>query len=250
MKQQEVAFFNNLAKDWWNAEGSMKPLHRMNPVRVQYIVDRLRSSGVISNTASASSPFQGLKIIDIGCGAGLLTESLGRLGADVVGLDAADNNISMAISHARLDSKLSAKLDNNTMSYMVTTIENHVETNNEAYDIVCSLEVIEHVENPRQFVKMCTMALKPGGSLFMSTINKTPLAYLTHILGAEYMLRVVPVGTHHYEQFVKIDDLKQYLAENDVTTVDQSGMFYNPITFNWSLVSDTKVSYIIHAIKK
>ncbi|EGG21950.1 3,4-dihydroxy-5-hexaprenylbenzoate methyltransferase [Cavenderia fasciculata] len=261
-RQNEIDFFNTMAKDWWNEEGEMKPLHKMNPVRVQYIVEKLKEVGAINGgggggdvataAAAASSPLKGLKIIDVGCGAGLLTESLCRLGASVVGVDAAQQNIKMAIAHANLDQLLQQKLQLQQLEYIESTIENHVvNANNPQYDVVCSLEVVEHVDNVPEFISNLTKILKPGGSLFISTINRTPLSWLLTIVGAEYLLRIVPVNTHHHNQFVMPTELRQYIESSDsaMRLLDQKGLFYNPITCNWSIMDDTKVNYIIHAIK-
>eukprot|EP01132_Coremiostelium_polycephalum_P009103 gene9103-11155_t len=248
LKHEEIEFFNNLSKDWWNSEGTMKPLHRMNPLRVQYIIKRLQSSNNQLLNNPPHQPLKGLNVIDVGCGAGLLTESLSRLGANkVVGLDAAKNNISMAIAHASKDLNLQKNLQENKLEYVESTIENYVNTN-QSFDVVCSLEVVEHVENPKEFVNLLTKIVKSGGSLFVSTMNKTALSYLTAILGAEYILKLVPIGTHHWNQFISPDQLKQYLT--DCTVQDTSGLFYNPITSNWSFINDKSVNYIIHAIKK
>ncbi|EGC29511.1 hypothetical protein DICPUDRAFT_10678, partial [Dictyostelium purpureum] len=253
LRNEEISFFNTLSKDWWNPEGTMKPLHRMNPFRVKYIIDRLKNSNEIVKNNSIQEPLKGLNVIDVGCGAGLLCESLSRLGADtVIGLDAAGNSVKMAISHASLDSKLDENLNNNKLKYIESTIENflNLEESKNGFDLVCSLEVIEHVDNPKQFVELLTKVLKPGGSIFISTINKTNLSYLTTILGAEYLLKLVPVGTHHWEQYVTPNELTQQLSFNNCEIVDVQGLFYNPISFEWSFSANKSVNYIVHAIKK
>ncbi|KYQ89665.1 hypothetical protein DLAC_09630 [Tieghemostelium lacteum] len=257
LKSEEINFFNTQAKDWWNPEGTMKPLHRMNPVRVKYIVDRLKSIQKIPRSNSVHLPLQGLTLMDIGCGAGLLTESLSRLGGDkVIGLDAAQNNILMACSHANLDKKLQCNLNEKKLEYIESTIENYIATNpsvltaDGGFDVVCSLEVIEHVDNPQEFVNYCSKVLKPGGSMFISTINRTYLSYLSTILAAEYILRLVPIGTHHWNQFVTPSDLSQFLQKSNLSIQDSKGLFYNPLTSNWTLINDNTVNYIIHATKK
>ncbi|KAK5582751.1 hypothetical protein RB653_004337 [Dictyostelium firmibasis] len=251
LRKDEIDFFNEQSQDWWNSEGTMKPLHRMNPFRVNYICDRLK----IYNEKVANNPIhlplQGLNVIDIGCGAGLLTESLSRLGASkVVGLDAAKNNILMAISHASFDQKLNENIENKSLQYIESTIENFSIENNQQFDAVCSLEVIEHVDNPKQFLEYLTKIVKPGGSIFLSTINKTFLSYISAILGAEYIFRMVPVGTHHWNQFIKPEDLKSYLKSNNCETTDLQGLVYNPLLCEWDFTNDLNVNYILHAIKK
>ncbi|EFA84570.1 3,4-dihydroxy-5-hexaprenylbenzoate methyltransferase [Heterostelium album PN500] len=251
MKEEEIKFFNGMAKDWWDINGPMRPLHKMNPVRVQYMVDRLKQSGVIKTSGGGGSgkSLAGLKIIDVGCGAGLLTESFSRLGADVVGLDAAGNNISMAIAHAKQDKTLSDNIDRNTLQYIESTVEQHAIDHHSSYDIVTTMEVVEHVENVPEFIKQCTSLIKPGGCFFLSTMNKTTLAYLTTIVGAEYICKFVPVGTHHWDQYVKPEDLQSYLSGNQVNLKDISGLFMNPLTMNWSLINNTNVNYILFAMK-
>ncbi|GAM23212.1 hypothetical protein SAMD00019534_063870, partial [Acytostelium subglobosum LB1] len=248
-KQDEINLFNSFAAEWWNPDGPVKPLHRMNPKRVKYIVDRLRLVGLASD--SIPSPLAGLKMIDVGCGGGLLTESLSRLGADVVGMDAACNNITMATAHAKQDRVLRQNIEQQRLRYMDSTIEKHAETHREHYDVVCSLEVVEHVDNVPEFIRQCSMVLKPGGSFFLSTINKTLISYLTVILGAEYILRVVPKGTHHWDQFLTPDQIREYLANSQVQVKDVKGILVNPLTMNFT-IDDTDYSsnYILHGVKQ
>ncbi|KAF2078056.1 hypothetical protein CYY_000607 [Polysphondylium violaceum] len=253
LKNEEIQFFNNLSKDWWNPEGTMKPLHRMNPLRVQYIVDSIKSSTSLISDNPIQYPLKGLKMIDIGCGAGLLSESLSRLGADkVIGLDAAKNNVLMAKSHASADIDLKENIETNKLEYVESTIERFIQDESmvESFDVVCSLEVIEHVDNPQEFLKLCTRLLKPGGHIFISTINKTPTSFLATILGAEYIFRMVPIGTHHWSQFIKPADIHSALAQNNCAVKDTQGLFYNPYDSSWSLIKDLSVNYILYAIKK
>ncbi|KAI8919926.1 S-adenosyl-L-methionine-dependent methyltransferase [Powellomyces hirtus] len=245
--ESEIAKFSRAASEWWNPHGEFEMLHRMNPVRVRYVRDmvaRLMQGGEVQ---SASNPFAGMRILDIGCGGGLLSEALARLGATVVGADAGEDNIKMAQIHAIQDPALKS------LEYRHITAEQLVE-DKEQFDIVCALEIIEHVVNPREFTRVCSQLVKPNGLIFFSTINRTPTSYLFTILLAEHLLRWVPPGTHDHAKYITPNEMELFLTEAQCEPIDTSGISYNPITKQWKLLSgnglgDLQMNYIVGARK-
>jgi len=237
--KDEISKFSDWAEDWWDPSGPLKPLHQMNPIRVKYIKDRL-----IKRLESQNQTLQGLRILDIGCGAGILSESLARLGASVTGIDAAENNIKVASLHAKRDPFLTTS----KIQYIHDTAESLVEKN-QSFDVVCSLEVIEHVSDVNSFVINCTKLVKPGGFLFISTLNRTLKSYIFGIVAAEYILGLCGVGTHQWQKFVAPEELKELLQEMRWTVEDVSGVMYNPLTSFCSFTTDTSVNYIMCALK-
>ncbi|KAL6062549.1 Hexaprenyldihydroxybenzoate methyltransferase, mitochondrial [Balamuthia mandrillaris] len=231
---------DNPQMQWWNPEGHMKPLHRMNPKRVAYI--RLCLSKHHVHNPLSPVPLKGLNIVDVGCGVGLLSESLARLGGNVLGVDASAPNIETAQRHAEGDPLLS------TLNYRHTTAEQLVQEQKQ-FDAVCCMEVIEHVNQPDVFLKTLCDLVKPGGSLFLSTINRTMKSYALAILGAEYILGWVPKGTHTWSKFVQPTELAVLLRRHNFTLHEVTGMAYDPLIGQWSVSQDTSVNYLLWASK-
>ncbi|KAB0265213.1 bifunctional 2-polyprenyl-6-hydroxyphenol methylase/3-demethylubiquinol 3-O-methyltransferase UbiG [Microvirga brassicacearum] len=232
----EVARFERIAETWWDPKGPMKVLHRFNPVRLAYIRDEAcRRFG--RDPRSARS-LEGLSILDVGCGGGVLSEPLARLGARVTGLDPAPTNISVARLHAER-----AGL---TVDYRNETVESVV-AKGETFDIVLAMEVVEHVADVQAFVNACAKAVKPGGYLAMATLNRTAKSFAFAIVGAEYLLGWLPKGTHEWEKFVRPDELHTALHVAGLIVSDETGVAYNPLTGAWSLSRDMGVNYMLLA---
>jgi len=247
---REVQKFSAMAADWWDMNGRMAPLHRMNPVRLQYMRDNVMKWWDVRNEIT---PFEGLRLVDVGCGAGLLTESVARLGANVVGVDASSHSIEMAKVHARTDPVLDEALRAGRLQYRHTTAETLLTTEPQSFDIVCAMEIIEHVTDPAAFVKNLVGLLKPGGVLFLSTLNRTLESMALAVIGAEHVLSLVPVGTHDWRKFVTPSELTQYVRQAaaaahppaDVTIRDVTGLRYNPWHRVWHLrPADDRCNYI------
>eukprot|EP00842_Homolaphlyctis_polyrhiza_P006560 jgi/Hompol1/6905/HPOL_002772-RA len=250
----EIERFGRTAAQWWNPNGPYSLLHRMNPVRIQYVRDMLSSNAALHPTlASPHAPLAGLRILDIGCGGGFLSESLARLGATVVGADATEENIKVAQAHLRTDPSLLNKRGPGSIEYMHTTAEALVKDGHE-FDSVVALEIIEHVSHPKQFVETCAKLVKPEGMLFFSTINRTPASYLFTILLAEHLLRWVPQGTHSHEKYIAPEELEIFLKAASCSVLDITGMGYNPGSKSWSLLPHSQIgslemNYIVAARK-
>ncbi|WP_298440177.1 bifunctional 2-polyprenyl-6-hydroxyphenol methylase/3-demethylubiquinol 3-O-methyltransferase UbiG [uncultured Ferrimonas sp.] len=225
---QEVAKFEQLAATWWDPEGHSGPLHKMNPVRVSFIE---RHCGGLF----------GKKAVDVGCGGGLVSEALAKCGAKVTGLDMAEESLEVARLHA-----LETNVD---VDYLHSTAEQHADGFAQQYDVVCCLEMLEHVPDPQSVVEACIKMLKPGGHLFMSTINKTPEAYLTTIIGAERIVKALPVGTHDFDKYLRPSQLSRWSEQSGLVMKNASGLFYNPLTKTVRLIDSLRVNYILHAQK-
>lgn len=243
--QREVEQFSAIADAWWDPNGAFKPLHRLNPVRVRYVRDRVAAH--FGRDPQAAAPLAGLRILDMGCGGGLLSEPLRRLGGEVVGVDAARKNIAVARLHAE-----AVGLD---IDYRCTTAEALVEAG-ERFDAVASLEVIEHVADPTAFMAACAALLKPreaethpGGIFIGSTLNRTAKSFLFAIVGAEYVMRWLPRGTHDWRRFLRPSEFAALLREAGLTVEDVTGMTYNPIADEWALGRDMAVNYLITATR-
>jgi 2-polyprenyl-6-hydroxyphenyl methylase / 3-demethylubiquinone-9 3-methyltransferase len=236
--EDEIRQFDRLSDDWWRANGPMKALHKLNPLRISYIRDHLTAK--FGSGASRTRPLAGLKLLDIGCGGGILAEPLARLGATVTGIDPGAENIAAASRHAQA---MGLQID-----YRAMTIEALAETG-AAFDAVIASEVIEHVTDPPLFVASAAACLAPGGLFFGSTINRTKRAFVMVILGAEYVMRVLPRGTHHWDKFVTPDEFAAHLETSGLSITDRSGMIYNPLTDHWRLGKDLAVNYWISAEK-
>jgi 2-polyprenyl-6-hydroxyphenyl methylase / 3-demethylubiquinone-9 3-methyltransferase len=231
----EVAKFSKLSAEWWDPRGKMAPLHKINPLRLGYIRDA--ACRKFDRNARSLSCLSGLRILDIGCGAGLLCEPLARLGAQVIGIDPAASNIAAA--------KLHADKGHLAIDYRCTTVEEM--DARERFDIVLAMEVVEHVTDVGVFLKRCTAMLKPGGLMVVSTLNRNVKSFALAIVGAEYVLRWLPRGTHQWSKFVTPDELAHYLQENRLTITDQAGVVYNPLADKWSISSDMDVNYMVVA---
>ncbi|MEF3367644.1 bifunctional 2-polyprenyl-6-hydroxyphenol methylase/3-demethylubiquinol 3-O-methyltransferase UbiG [Methylocystis sp. 9N] len=241
---EDVARFNRLGDLWWDKTGKMGILHEVNPIRVAYIRDHLRRFALHDEgalNAPRERPLEGLRIVDIGCGGGILSESLAELGARVTGVDPAPNNIAVARRHAE---KAGLNID-----YRNITAEVLAETG-EQFDAVAALEVIEHVEGPQDFVAMLGRLLKPGGLIFLATIDRTLKSYLFAIVAAEYVLGWVPKGTHNHDKFIRPDELSNWLRRAGMREIDRAGMSFQPLTRSWRKSHDTEVNYLIAARKE
>ncbi|SHJ85014.1 3-demethylubiquinone-9 3-methyltransferase [Shimia gijangensis] len=235
----EVAKFEAMAAEWWDPKGKFKPLHMLNPCRLDYITSQIAAE--FSRDLSTPRPFQGLRLLDIGCGGGLLSEPMARLGATVIGADAAAGNIPVAQVHAD-----QSGLD---IDYRHTTAEAMAEAG-EQFDIVLNMEVVEHVADPLSFLTVCRELLKPGGLHLCSTINRNPKSFAAAIVGAEYVMRWLPKGTHEWHKFITPDELFALLEQSGVTPVDRKGFVFNPITWQWSLSDrDLSVNYVTASTK-
>jgi len=233
----EVEKFAAMAEDWWNPKGKFKPLHDLNPVRVRFIRDRAVKH--FEKDADSLKPLTGLTLLDIGCGGGLLCEPMSRMGATVTGIDATEKNISVASLHAE---QMGLNID-----YRCMAAENLAEK--AAYDIILALEVVEHVADVESFVKSISHLLKPGGILFMSTLNRTVKSYALAIVGAEYVLRWLPRGTHDWNKFLRPSELHAYLRHAGLGVKEMKGIVFSPISRSWSLSDNLDVNYLLAATR-
>ncbi|WP_425416994.1 bifunctional 2-polyprenyl-6-hydroxyphenol methylase/3-demethylubiquinol 3-O-methyltransferase UbiG [Oricola indica] len=234
--ESEVDRFSRMAADWWNPTGKFKPLHKFNPVRLSYIRQTvIEHFGLDAGTAR---PFDGLRLLDIGCGGGLLSEPMARLGAEVAGADASETNIEIARLHAG-----QSGLD---IDYRATTSE-ALEAAGESFDVVLNMEVVEHVSDVDLYMKSCAAMVRPGGLMVVATINRTMKAYGLAIIGAEHILRWLPKGTHQYEKLVTPQELEDALAGTGVDIVRRTGVSFNPLADEWRLSRDMDVNYMVVA---
>ena len=231
INKQEIAKFSKIATEWWNPEGKFKPLHKFNPIRIKYIKDNIIKNFKLNSTIK---PLKKINILDIGCGGGLLTEPMCRLGANVVGIDASQKNIDIAKFHA--------KKNGLKINYLCATPEDL--KIKKKFDVILNMEIIEHVENVNFFLKKSSELLKKNGLMFIATLNKTLKSYAFAIIGAEYVLRWLPIGTHDWDKFVKPEDLIKINKENNLKLEKLDGMKFNLLTEQWSLSSDNSVNYI------
>jgi 2-polyprenyl-6-hydroxyphenyl methylase / 3-demethylubiquinone-9 3-methyltransferase len=232
---EEIAKFSKLSEQWWDPKGKMAPLHKLNPLRLTYIRDA--ACRKFERNAKSLNCLSGLRILDIGCGAGLLCEPLTRLGAQVVGVDPSASNIAAA--------RLHAERGHLSIDYRCTTIEDM--DARERFDIVLAMEVVEHVADIRMFLGRCSAMLKPGGLMVVSTINRNWKSFALAIVGAEYVLRWLPRGTHQWEKFVTPDELAHHLRTNRLAITEQTGVVYTPFADRWGLSSDMDVNYMVVA---
>ena len=236
INKKEIEKFSRIAEEWWNPDGKFKPLHNFNPIRIRYIKDNIVKD---FNIKSSNKPFKNIKILDIGCGGGLLSEPMCRLGASVVGIDASKKNIEVAKFHAK---KSGLKID-----YRVASPE--ILKTKIKFDIILNMEIIEHVEDINFFINESSKLLKKNGIMFVATLNKTLKSYAFAIIGAEYILKWLPIGTHDWEKFIKPNDLINITKKNNLSLKKMDGMKFNIFNNSWKVSSDTSVNYIVKLVK-
>ena len=236
INKEEIQKFSRLAEEWWDVNGKFKPLHMFNPIRIEYITETIKKYYKLK---SKGNFLKGLKILDIGCGGGLISEPMSRLGAKVTGIDASEKNIEVAKLHAKKNS-----LD---INYLNTSPEKLDEL--EKYDIVLNLEIVEHVENVNLYIKSCNKLLKQDGLMFTATLNRSLTSYVKAIVGAEYILRWLPIGTHDWNKFIKPEELEKILSQESFSTLDIKGLKFYPLTKKWKKSNDLSVNYIISSYK-
>ena len=230
---EEVAKFTAMAADWWNPTGQFKPLHKFNPVRLAYIRDRLCQQ--FDRNPNETRPLKGLRLLDIGCGGGLLSEPMARLGADVLGADAAEANIKTASLHAE---QQGLEID-----YRAITAE-QLNANGEKFDAILNMEVIEHVADPQAFMTACAGMVKPDGIMFLATLNRTAKSFALAIVGAEYVLRWLPRGTHDWHKFIRPAELEAMAETAGLQMTHSTGVSFNPLTDKWRRTGDMSVNYM------
>ena len=237
INKEEIQKFSNLSDEWWDVRGKFKPLHMFNPIRIEYITEKIKNHfNLKDNKANFLSE---LKILDIGCGGGLISEPMARLGANVTGIDASEKNINVAKIHS-----IKSGLKINYLNKSPEQIKDF-----EKFDIILNLEVIEHVNDVDLYIKSCSYLLKKGGLMFTATINRTFTSYVKAIIGAEYVLRWLPIGTHQWNKFIKPEELEKKLHDQKFRSVDVCGLDFNPITSKWRRSSNVAVNYIICSSK-
>ena len=235
----EIAKFEAMAAEWWDLNGKFKPLHMLNPCRLDYITNQI--AGEFDRDLKTKKPFEGLRLLDIGCGGGLLAEPMARLGADVVGADAAARNIPVAQVHAEQSGL--------TIDYRHTTAE-AMAAEGEQFDVVLNMEVVEHVASPIDYLRACHDLLKPGGLHICSTINRNPKSYVMAIIGAEHVMRWLPKGTHEWSKFITPDELFDLMRQAGLDPVDRKGFVFNPISWSWKLSDrDLSVNYVTASLR-
>ena len=236
VNKKEIDKFSKMANEWWDPEGKFKPLHKFNPTRIKYIKENIINNFKLKNKFR---PLSGINILDIGCGGGLLSEPMSRMGANVTGIDASDKNIKIA--------KVHSKKNKLKINYLCSSPEKLKIT--KKFDVILNMEIVEHVEDIDFFLKSCSKLLKKNGLMFVATINKTLKSYIFAIVGAEYVLRWLPIGTHEWEKFVKPEDLKKILIKYDLSLNKLEGMNFNIIKDEWNISRDLSVNYIAKFIK-
>lgn len=237
----EIAKFEAMAAEWWDTNGKFKPLHMLNPCRLDYITQQIAME--FDRDLTQPEPFKGLRLLDIGCGGGLLSEPMTRLGATVVGVDAAERNIPVAQLHAE---QSGLEID-----YRCTTAEDLAASEEPRFDVVLNMEVVEHVADPLAYLTACQQLMKSGGLMICSTLNRNPKSFVMGIIGAEYVMRWLPKGTHDWRKFITPDELFQLIEQSGLTPVDRKGFQFNPVTWKWRIsAKDLSVNYVTASIKR
>ncbi len=236
INQEEIQKFSKLAEEWWDVSGKFKPLHMFNPIRIEYILDK---TSVHFKRNDKKLPLKGLKLLDIGCGGGLISEPMCRLGAEVTGIDASLKNIKIAETHS--------KKSNLKINYLNTAPEKFEEY--EKFDVILNLEIVEHVEDVDLYFESCAKLLKKNGIMFTATLNRTFMSYLKAIIGAEYILRWLPIGTHDWNKFFKPSEIEEKISNLDFSIIETKGLEFNPFTQKWKTSNDLSVNYIITSVK-
>jgi len=233
INKDEIEKFSKLADEWWDINGKFKPLHMFNPIRIEYILEIISTYFKIDKNKKI--PLENLKILDIGCGGGLISEPMTRLGADVTGVDASDKNINIAKAHA--------KKNNLNINYL-NDVPEKLDSKNK-FDIILNLEVVEHVKDLDLYLESCLKLLKPKGIMFTATLNRTLTSYVKAIIGAEYVLRWLPIGTHDWNKFIKPEELEKKIADLNFSTINLTGLSFNPFFQEWKRTKDLSVNYIL-----
>ena len=236
INSEEIEKFSKIAEDWWDPEGKFKPLHKFNPIRISYIKENIIETFKLKKS---KSPLRNIKILDIGCGGGLLSEPMCRLGADVTAIDASEKNIKIA--------KLHSKKNNLKIRYLCSSPEKL--RTEEKFDVILNMEIVEHVNDVDFFLASCSKLLKKNGIMFVATLNKTLKSYIFGIIGAEYILRWLPIGTHEWEKFLKPEELISLQKKNNLNLDKVDGMKFNLLTDQWNISDDKSVNYIAKFIK-
>ena len=236
INKKEIEKFSKIAEEWWNPNGKFKPLHNFNPIRIKYIKDNIVKD---FNIKSSNRPFKGIKILDIGCGGGLLSEPMCRLGASVVGIDASEKNIKVAKFHAK-ENKLNIDYKVASPEKLKTKVK---------FDVILNMEIVEHVEDINFFIKESSKLLRKNGVMFIATLNKTLKSYAFAIIGAEYILKWLPIGTHDWEKFIKPEDLVDISKQHNLILKKLDGMKFNILNNSWKVSRDTSVNYITKFLK-
>ncbi len=237
INKEEIQKFSKLANEWWDVDGKFKPLHMFNPIRIEYILDKISKHFQISR--NRKNLLQNIEILDIGCGGGLISEPMAQLGGKVTGIDAAEKNIKVASLHSK---KSDLKIN-----YLNKSPEQL--NSKKKFDVILNLEIVEHVNNLDLYLKSCSHLLKKNGLMFTATINRTLMSYVKAIIGAEYILRWLPIGTHDWNKFIKPEELEKQLFDKNFRTEDLKGLEFNPILKKWKKSDDLSVNYIICSIK-
>jgi 2-polyprenyl-6-hydroxyphenyl methylase / 3-demethylubiquinone-9 3-methyltransferase len=237
INKDEIQKFSELADEWWDVDGKFKPLHMFNPIRIEYITEKIKHHFKIDK--HKTNFLNGLSILDIGCGGGLISEPMARLGGEVTGIDASKKNIEVAKIHSR-NSKLKINYLNKSPEQLKNT---------EKFDVILNLEIVEHVDNVSLYINSCNNLLKKDGIMFTATLNRSLMSYLKAIIGAEYILRWLPIGTHDWNKFLKPEELESILHNEKFSTLDIKGLEFNPILKKWKKSNNLSVNYIISSLK-
>ena len=237
INKEEIQKFSRLADEWWDVNGKFKPLHMFNPIRIEYITEKIKLHFKLKKVKS--NYLEGLNVLDIGCGGGLISEPIARLGANVTGIDASEKNINIANLHS--------KKNGLKINYLTASPENLEYI--EKFDIILNLEIVEHVNNINLYIKSCYKLLKKNGLMFTATLNRSFISYIKAIIGAEYILRWLPIGTHDWNKFIKPEELEKFLLDEKFSTLDVKGLKFNPFLKKWKKTNDLSVNYIISSLK-